>query len=367
MTSPRWPTLALLSVLLLAACSRVPVIQIDLAATVGTDPETCAASSTLEVDDRAVTTVYYCYTVTNVGRTTASVHGLSDALFGEILSDFAFELAPGASIDTVTAGIVLDAEIADPTSNEATWTASATGAVASSATAATQVTVVEPWRYAAVAGTMVAGGNDVAPFAGNVLYLGIRHRSGEPIATTTDVTITLPNGGTHTLTFDPAMAAGGTTIAVVADFAQAAAATRFLDVPVVALAAAGDLAPAAVLGGDFTIAFLGETLTRSVDADAALIVPAVTSATVNAGRASVSVAFDANAGVEHGIEVFGASANAFSGSTTTTASPVTVALNGALLPGEPFVVDVLAYRNRVGDAFAVQGQSDLAAYVHVGN
>jgi hypothetical protein len=367
MTRAKPYLVALAVTLLLGACSRTPTIDVELSATVGLAPDVCASSTALDVDDRRETTVYYCYTITNVGSTTATLHSLSDELFGEILSDFAFDLAPGASIDTVTAGIVLERVVTADLGNAATWTASAPGVASVAVDAASQVNVVEPWRYAAVVGTMVAGGTNVADFAGNVVYLGIRHRSGVPIDGSTDVAITLPDGATRTITFDPAAAAGGTTIAVVADFAQAAAAARLLDVPVVAWGEAGTVASQAVQGGEFTIAFVGATLQRSVDASAALDVPEVTEATIGAARTSVTVAFTASEGAMHRVDAYGASPNGFSGSTSSASSPVTVALSGVLGQGELVVIDVLAYRNRVEDVFLAQGQADLAAYVHVGN
>ena len=93
---------------------------IDLVKTVGTDPDECASEDDITVFQGA--TVYYCYTVTNTGDVTLSVHDLTDDQLGTVLEDFAFDLEPGASVDTVTAGVTASAEITDTTTNVATWT-----------------------------------------------------------------------------------------------------------------------------------------------------------------------------------------------------------------------------------------------------
>ncbi|MEZ4645792.1 MAG: hypothetical protein R3E31_24235 [Chloroflexota bacterium] len=61
----------------------------------------CATTDTIEVE--AGTVVYYCYTVTNTGNVTLSFHDLEDDVLGTILDGYAYDLAPGASVDTVAA------------------------------------------------------------------------------------------------------------------------------------------------------------------------------------------------------------------------------------------------------------------------
>ncbi len=72
-----------------------PGTEISLVKTVGTDSHSCAPTNTIEVTP--VTTVTYCYTVTNNSATTFSMHTLTDSIEGPLLTDFRYALAPGAS------------------------------------------------------------------------------------------------------------------------------------------------------------------------------------------------------------------------------------------------------------------------------
>jgi hypothetical protein len=101
--------------------SCIPTAAISLQKTVGTDPGICAATNTIAVAPG--TDVYYCYEITNTGGITLALHDLADDQLGTILSGFAFDLAPGASVDTVAAGLTLSATITGTTTNTATWTA----------------------------------------------------------------------------------------------------------------------------------------------------------------------------------------------------------------------------------------------------
>ena len=94
---------------------------IELAKTVGLAPGVCAATSNIEVS--AGTTVYYCYTVTNTGNITLALHDLDDDQLGTIFTGLAYSLVPGASVDTVAAGLTISATIDATTVNTATWTA----------------------------------------------------------------------------------------------------------------------------------------------------------------------------------------------------------------------------------------------------
>ncbi|MCA9970191.1 MAG: choice-of-anchor J domain-containing protein, partial [Anaerolineales bacterium] len=96
-------------------------VDISLTKTVGTDPATCATDDTIIVSGG--TEVYYCYEVTNNGTITATVHDLDDDRLGNIFSGVAYDLAPGASIDTVALGLTINATINTTTTNTATWTA----------------------------------------------------------------------------------------------------------------------------------------------------------------------------------------------------------------------------------------------------
>ncbi|MER2598813.1 MAG: hypothetical protein ABTQ73_04790 [Caldilineales bacterium] len=103
--------------------------------TVGTVPGVCATESSILV--AAGTTVYYCYTVTNTGNVIFTTHDLYDDQLGQIFSGLAYVLNPGASVNTVTAGLSVPAVINTPTVNVATWTAydRAGGPATASATA----------------------------------------------------------------------------------------------------------------------------------------------------------------------------------------------------------------------------------------
>jgi hypothetical protein len=116
--------------------------SITMNKTVGTEMGVCADTDAITVVEGA--TVYYCYEVMNTGSVTLSLHDLDDDQLGTILDDFVFDLAPGASVDTVAAGLDLSAVITQTTTNTAVWTAfNADGTMASFTDEAT-VTTREP-------------------------------------------------------------------------------------------------------------------------------------------------------------------------------------------------------------------------------
>ena len=101
-----------------------PAPAIVLTKTVGLDSATCATTDTINVPaGNGGTDVYYCYEVMNTGNITLSLHDLVDSELGTLLTGFPFDLAPGASVDSVTAGLVASATITQTTVNSATWTA----------------------------------------------------------------------------------------------------------------------------------------------------------------------------------------------------------------------------------------------------
>ncbi len=102
-----------------ALVSLVP--SISLTKTVGLDPGVCASTDTINANSGMP--VYYCYEVANTGLFTLPLHDLVDTELGSILSGFAYDLAPGASVDTVAAGLTLSATVDHTTVNTATWTA----------------------------------------------------------------------------------------------------------------------------------------------------------------------------------------------------------------------------------------------------
>jgi hypothetical protein len=93
-----------------------PNAEITLDLTVGTDPTTCATTDDITIPPN--TEVTYCYRVTNNTPITLSTHTLTDTVFGTILAQDEYEIAPGASF-VLTAS---DTPLGDD-SNTATWTA----------------------------------------------------------------------------------------------------------------------------------------------------------------------------------------------------------------------------------------------------
>jgi hypothetical protein len=116
----------------------VPSPSIVLTKTVGTD-SSCATTDTITVT--LGTEVTYCYTVTNDGDVTLDLHDLDDSDLGSLLSGFAYDLDPGASVS-----ITETAAIGVSTVNSATWTASSSTliGVSASATDTASVITVEP-------------------------------------------------------------------------------------------------------------------------------------------------------------------------------------------------------------------------------
>lgn len=123
-------------------CEEPIIPEITMQKTVGTEAGVCATTDTIEVVNGE--TVYYCYEVTNTGNVTLSLHDLDDDQLGQLLNDFAFDLAPGATVSTVDAGATFSATITADTTNTAVWTAfNADGTTATSTDTAT-VTTREP-------------------------------------------------------------------------------------------------------------------------------------------------------------------------------------------------------------------------------
>jgi len=122
--------------------ATVNVVQlgpaISLVKTVGTEPGMCAATTEITVPQG--TQVYYCYEVTNTGSVTLTLHDLADDRLDALFTGLAYDLAPGASIDTVTAGLSISETVTATITNTATWTAYNPGP-ADDATATASATV----------------------------------------------------------------------------------------------------------------------------------------------------------------------------------------------------------------------------------
>ena len=349
-----------------------PEAGLELTATVGTSADACATTTSIVAAEGQE--VFFCYTITNTGEVTIPLHSLADEVSGVILRDFAFELEPGASVNTVQAGVTISAVLEETTVNRAVWDGYVNTTRVATAEASTTVTVVgeddePPFDYAVAAGTFVGDSNSatVGPFDGNAILIGIRKFDGSPIEQEVVVNITVPGIGAFPYTFDPDEAVGGVIALILHDFEESLEPTMLqgLGVPVKSLALEPQLAVQAAVGGEFVFAFPGETLTRTVDADAKLTVPAVTEVTLDEARETLTVAFEsAGESVSYQVSAFGRGMNAHSGTTEVDASPATVTLSGALEEEEPYVVDLLAVRGG-GDLFAeTVSQFDVGAYLH---
>jgi hypothetical protein len=122
--------------------------DIVMTKTVGTAPGLCATTTTIVLPIGGGD-VYYCYTIRNTGNYTLTRHDLSDDKLGGIMAGTVYTLAPGQSIDTVSAGITASAFITQDTVNIGSWTAYNPGpANSASTTAVATVTVTPPpiWR-----------------------------------------------------------------------------------------------------------------------------------------------------------------------------------------------------------------------------
>lgn len=374
------PLLFLLgAALLLAACRQTPPeAGLTLSATVGTVADACADTTELTLVADAPQTVYYCYTIENTGAVPIPLHELADEHFGVILREFAFDLGPGDSVDTVAAGLVLERSIAASSTNAAVWDGFRGNVRLATAEASTTVTIhapppAEPTAvYGAAVGTFVGGSNHptIGAFSGNVVLIGVLGLDDEPVAEPVDVDITVPGVGTFTYTFDPAEAVDGTVALILADFEAELAPTslRALGVPLAVLPVlpSAGLGTSAAVGGQFVFAFPDETLVRTVDTTRQLALPTVTDVFLNVERDRVSVEFTDHddPDVRYQVEAFGRGAAAVNGGAAGDASPVVVELSGPLEADEAFVIDVLAVLGEDVDVFGPAAQIDVAEYLH---
>jgi subtilisin family serine protease len=69
-----------------------PQASIELAVTVALDPDSCGTANSLMVP--VGTTVYYCYTVENMGNIMLPNHTITDSVYGPMMS-FVYDLMPG--------------------------------------------------------------------------------------------------------------------------------------------------------------------------------------------------------------------------------------------------------------------------------
>jgi hypothetical protein len=122
-----------------------PQPGIVMTKTVNTDPNTCGTTNDLTVPaGGGGTLVGYCYTVMNTGDVTLTMHDLVDSELGPLFTGFPYNLGPGQSVDTVSAGMTISTVITQTTMNLATWTAYVDTAVFVTATATATVTQAPP-------------------------------------------------------------------------------------------------------------------------------------------------------------------------------------------------------------------------------
>jgi hypothetical protein len=144
---------------------------VELTKTVGTVPGVCATTDYIELPDPVGGVVYYCYTIKNVGNITLPLHDLMDDQLGTIFTGLNYALAPGASVNTVAAGLSISANVTKTTENIGTWTGSNPQASAwlgklikVSATDKATVVVPEPTAVE-LSGFGVDGGATTVPLA----------------------------------------------------------------------------------------------------------------------------------------------------------------------------------------------------------
>lgn len=151
-----------------------PVLGIVMTKTVGLDPNTCATSTSLSIPaGGGGTVVGYCYTVMNTGEITMSTHDLVDSELGTIFPGLNYDLGPGASVDTVGAGVIVSALITQTTTNVATWTAYLDTATFTTSVASATVNVMPPTSVSLTGITGSTGTSPLAFFALLVVMAGI--------------------------------------------------------------------------------------------------------------------------------------------------------------------------------------------------
>ena len=157
--------------------------SISLTKTVGTQAGVCANTSAITVAPG--TTVYYCYTVTNTGTVAFDLHTLTDNVLGTIFNLFPYTLAPGATVNTVQAGVPIPYVANATTTNVGTWLAyNPTGGQATAVATAT-VTVQQPSSQVCnTAPITIPGSGPGTPYPSTISVVGLG-------PSVTDVNVTL--------------------------------------------------------------------------------------------------------------------------------------------------------------------------------
>jgi hypothetical protein len=114
---------------------------LNLVKTVGTDPAACAPTGSIVLPPGGGTVVY-CYRATNTGNVTFTSHTLADSELGTLLNDFAYSLAPSASVFVTSSAL-----ITQTTGNTASWTASSVSPTAIVTAGGSALVTIEAPRY----------------------------------------------------------------------------------------------------------------------------------------------------------------------------------------------------------------------------
>lgn len=98
---------------------RVP--SITLTKTVGLERDQCGTANELSIEPGTV--VYYCYTVENTSDLPLPLHTIRDENLGELRANVDFNLAPGATVNSVQLGIVAASAVNETTESGGEWIA----------------------------------------------------------------------------------------------------------------------------------------------------------------------------------------------------------------------------------------------------
>ncbi len=122
---------------ILAAVTAPSNAAVTLDKTVGIEPGLCADTDAIEVP--AGTEVTYCYTLSNTGNVTFTLHSLLDDQLGELLLDAPQTVAPSETFSYLSE--MTTAVITETTTNTAIWTAQSADLQVASASDSATVTV----------------------------------------------------------------------------------------------------------------------------------------------------------------------------------------------------------------------------------
>jgi hypothetical protein len=215
--------------------------------------------------------------------------------------------------------------------------------------------------FEAAAGTYHAASDFYGGFSGNILAISARNPDGSRLGYKILSHIAIPGVGTFPLTYNAAVHHPLTFFlsdedGIVAASLRAGGIER--------LAPEGLVLPQEAVGGDFVFRFPGQEIVRSVDAEAGLAPPEPT-ATIAEDRTSVTVAFEPVANANHYLATVVSLFTPTYGEEAGAASPITVALDGALEPGELIEVSLRASTVPLFELPLPEAQLDVSEYIAI--